>query len=518
MRSMLRCVSRGFSIQGSSGVGLVCVRDVGGPSHLLFRTSSLVHGNYGVTTVGTKDSRDKAHTTSSRAKTVTDSSSTIRTLFHGTNVIQYCSQNRLAAINYVFALPRLGKGGFTVIARTNKPKIVLASTLSGNKLGMPGLRNPITRRLGDGLFPKTSMNGPVSVLTAKAPRRLDVTVSCYRRGFRGVSTVLTVFNAPKLIAVFRACRMLRRGVLAYGGPLFAILPSIHATNRRITFFLRGNRIGFTSRIVLKATLSHVVGTPGPTIPRVRLFNMSMPHVHEVVSSVPRGNCVRPRCIRTLLRSTNVPMIRRFMSNGGSRMLTFTQHYKFPIITGIIKPIRGSSMKKIMLGVGNRRRLTFRFSHVVRVPRTHTVVIRPVLGKARLFVKTGCRRGFKRIILYKLNNVFIRILGSISSNLTPLSCRRTCSVVRSLETCGVVRKAHKRGKMGRSGFTRVVMHLSALLHFTARVGRVSVGPLLTARGRIITISTHVHVRGWALLSRWGEEVSSTMLRLLLHLLG
>lgn len=473
------------------------MRDVNSPSHLLFRTSSLVGGNYGVTTVGTNDDRDNDQTTDSRAKTVTDDSSTMRTLFHGTNVIHYCSHRRLAAMNYVFALPRLGKGGFTVVARTNNPKIVLASTLDGNKLGIPGLRKPITRRLGNGLFPNTTIKGPVSVLTANAPRRLHLYLRCYRRGFSGVSTMVTVFNAPKLIAVFRVCSILRRGVLRYGGPVFPVLPSVGATKTRITTFLTGNRIGFTSRIALNATLSQVVGTPQPTGGRVRLFKISIPHVHQVVSSVPTSNCVTPRCIRTLLHSTNVPVIRRFISSGGRRILTFTHHAKFPIITGIIKPIRGSSINNIILGVGDRRRLTLRFSHVVRVPRTDTVVIRPVLGKARLFVNTGCRRGFKRIMLYNLNNVFIRILGSVSSNLTPLSCRRTCSVVRSLHTCGVVGNAHKRGKIGRSGFTRVVMQLSALLHFTARVGRVSVGPLLTARGRIVTISTHVQVRGWKL---------------------
>lgn len=494
IRSILKCVSRAFSPRGSSEVGLLCVRDVDSPSQLLFRTSSLVGGKYGVTTVGTKDSRDNDHTTSSRAKTVTDPSSTMRTLFHGTNVIHYCSHRRLAAMNYIFALPRLENGGFTVVARTNNPKIVLASTLDGNKLGIPQLRNRTTSRLGTKLFPNTTIKGPVSVLTANAPRRLHLYVSCYRRGFRGVSTVVTVFNAPKLIAVFRVCSMLRRGVRAYHGPVFPVLPSVGATKTRMTTFLTGKRIGFTSRIALNATLSHVMGTPQPTAGRVRLFNISIPHVHHVVSSVPTGKCVRPRCIRTLLRSTNVPVISRFISKGGRRIVTFTHHYKFPIITGIMKPIRGSSMNNMILGVGKRRRLTLRFSEVVRVPRTCTVVMRPVLGNARLFVNTGCRRGFKRIILYKLKKVFIRMLGSISSNLTPLSCRRTCSVVRSLQTCGVVRNAHKRGKMGRSGFTRVVIHLSALLQFTARVGRVSVGPLLTARGRIVTISTHVEVRG------------------------
>lgn len=475
-------------------MGVLCVRRVGGPSGLLCRTSSLVHGNYRVTTVGTNDASINGHTTSSRAKTVTGSSSTIRTLFHGTNVIHYFDHRRLAAITDVFALGRIGNGGYTVVARTKNPTMVLTSTLRGKQLGIPGLSNPLTTRLGSGLCPKTTINGPVSVVNANAPRRLTATVSFYRGYFRSVSLVVIVFNDPNLMGLCSACRILRGGVRRYGGPVFPMLPSVMATNPRIGDFIGGNRIGFSSRIALNATLSHILGAPGPVDASVRLCNISIPRIHHVVSQLPNDNCLGPRRIHALLGTTRVPLMRRFASASHSRLITFTGEIGFPIMTGMINPVRGDSVKNITLGVQDRRRLVFRCRQVVHLPSIATIVMRPVLGKRRLFLKTGCRSQFNRIILYNLKNVFIRILGSISCNLSPLSCSRACSVVHSLHNCPVVGKAHNRQKISRRRCTSVVIHLSALLHFTSRVGRVSVGPLITARQKLFTMSTHVQVRG------------------------
>ncbi len=151
-----------------------------------------------MTTVGSNNSSTNDHTTSSRANTLTASSITMSTLFHGTNVIHYGGHRRLMGMYTMFVRPRLGNGGVTIVARTKNPTMVLASILSGGNLRIPRVDNPGTRRLLSGLFTNSSISGPVSFLTAKATRRLNRVVSTYRGSFSGVSTVTIVFNSPNL--------------------------------------------------------------------------------------------------------------------------------------------------------------------------------------------------------------------------------------------------------------------------------------------------------------------------------
>ncbi len=210
----------------------------------------------------------------------------------------------------------------------------------------------------------------------------------------------------------------------------------------------------------------------------------------------RGKCLSLSRVGTLLSTTNVSHGHGTRIHARRSTMHITGRVNFPLMVGMYNPMRGSSMNNIMLGVGSVRAIGTRFSHLVIVPRACTIRVYPVCGKARVFVNTDHRTGFKRRMLYNLKNVFVRMLGSMRTSLTPVSMPRTRSVVRHLHDCGVVRNIHNRRPIGRRLFTRTVSHVSTLIRTTPRVTRVSLGPLLKDTGHMITISTHVHVRGWA----------------------
>lgn len=463
--------------------------------------------------LGTKEDTGNKTVTTSRAKDLSNSSTSFGTILGGFKTVHISSLRRLVTASLVLTALGHCPGGtiFTSVGLSKNRAKVYTSMKDLGKVRCPSFTPRALTGLGRRLPSCTSPGGPLSVATD-----LSCSTSLCTR------TLHAIVSSPGVRVMLVNCALLLR----------ITSPTVRCVCRKVRGIMQRGNGGYGPVTVVPFTR----GAEGPRCRR-GLFGVKIPvlpppmctfgvlhRLTSFVSCASRKGALRlstktlingraitlsRRSDGVRLTSFNMSVPGRIVTGAIRRTTTFTRDTSYPLTVGMrsTSVLRGDSINNMGLGVhkgrttmGTCRRVVGGMANTEPSTGVGKVLVIPVLGpNIRVVVKMGGSPRFNPVVVMKVNNIFMRMFGSITLCPTPLYRRRTLSVLGSLGSCGLLGNCEKgTGYSVPTLYGAVTKVDECTGTGGSALGRLSVGPLfMCPRNRNMNItSTLVMGRmGW-----------------------
>ncbi|WP_321334166.1 acetate--CoA ligase family protein [uncultured Bacteroides sp.] len=492
VEDVLQYLDKTFNPEKDSRIKLIYIESIKDPDRLLLHASSLIRKGCRIAAIKAGSSESGSRAASSHTGAIASPDSAVEALFRKAGIVRCYSREELTTVGCVFTLPELRGKNFAIVTHAGGPGVMLTDALSKGGLNVPKLEGPMVDELKSKLLPGASVGNPIDVLATGTPQHLETAIDYCENSFENIDAVMAIFGTPGLVTMFDMYEVLHKKMLYCRKPIFPVLPSVYTAGKEVELFLQKGHVNFADEVTLGTALSRIMNVPKPASNKVELYGVDVPHIRQIIDSIPSDGYLEPHYVQALLRSAGIPVVEEFVSNNREAVLAFGRRCGFPVVVKVVGPIHKSDVGGVSLNVKSEQHLALEFDRMMNIVDAKAVMVQPMLKGTELFIGAKYEEKFGHVVLCGLGGIFVEVLKDVSSGLAPLSYEEAYSMIHSLRAYKIIQGTRGQKGVNEDKFAEIIVRLSTLLRFATEIKEMDLNPLLATEKDVVAVDARIRI--------------------------
>ncbi|MEN8118895.1 MAG: acetate--CoA ligase family protein [Bacteroidota bacterium] len=491
VEDILKYMDENFDPKTSPKVKLLYLENIDKPQMLLKHASSLIRKGCKIAAIKAGSSDEGSRAASSHTGALASSDVAVDALFKKAGIIRCYGRSQLISVASVFMQKEAKGKNFAIVTHAGGPAVMLTDALSKGGLKVPEIKNEYTKFLLDELFPGSSVSNPIDFLATGTAEQLQRIIEYVNKKFDEIDAIVVIFGTPGLFKVFDAYKVLDDKMKISLKPIYPVLPSGMVAKEEVAEFVSKGNVYFPDEVVLGDALTKVYNTPKPANTELNFSFVDEQKISQIINESANGY-LEPEKVQHLLDSVAIPRVKEGVFKSKEAAHRFMNEISYPVVMKVVGPVHKSDVGGVVLNVESDEELSITFDKLMDITDADAVLVQPMLRGLELFVGAKYEKGFGHIILVGLGGIFIEVLKDVSSGLAPLNENEALTMIRSLKSYKILQGIRGQKGADEKKLAKIMLRLSALLHFAPEIIELDLNPLLAEGEQIIAVDARIRV--------------------------
>ncbi|MBW7866948.1 MAG: acetate--CoA ligase family protein [Brumimicrobium sp.] len=471
-------------VEGKSPkVKLLYLEQVKNPFKFLKHATSLIQKGCQIAAIKSGFSEAGGRAASSHTGALATSDVVIRALFKKAGIVYCSSRDELIAVAGVLQTKELKGSNIAIITHAGGSAVMLTDALTSNGLSVPPLDPSKTKELLKKLHPGSSAANPIDFLATGTAEQLGEIIDFCEK-YEGIDGMCVVFGSSGLFNVKDVYEVLEAKMKTCKIPIYPVLPSVINAADEIKVFLAGGRVNFPDEVNLGKALSHVYTSKKYNFEKVKLPEMDIVAIREIVNAATDGY-LNTEMTKELLDAAGIESASQWTIYEETQLDVIADKLEFPVVMKVIGPIHKSDVDGVRLNIINQKQVHETFKDLMKIKGANAVLIQQMVEGEELYCGAVKHGDFGHVVLCGLGGVFLELLNDTSSALAPMSYEEVQAMVESLKGYPLIEGYRNKKGLNKEKFIDTVQRIGALVHIAPEISELDLNPL-KAKGKELSV--------------------------------
>jgi acetyltransferase len=491
VEEILEYLDNTFDEEKSSKVKILYIETIAKPEKLLKHASSLIRKGCRIAAIKAGSSEAGSRAASSHTGALANSDLAVDSLFHKAGIVRCHGREELMNVAAVFMHPRLDGKNIAIITHAGGPAVMLTDALSDGGLKVPSIEGEVADELLTHLYPGSSVSNPIDFLATGTAEQLGTIIDYVDNKMPEIDGMVVIFGTPGLTRIFDVYELLDVKMKSCKKPIFPVLPSTLTAKDEVDSFLAKGRINFPDEVNLGRALCNSFFTPFPAPEEADIPDVDIARIRSIIDYAQEGY-LKPNEIQALLDAVDIPRAGEAVVNTVEDAIAKAEKLGYPLVMKVVGPIHKSDVGGVVLNVKNKEQLSKEFERMIKIKDTTAILMQPMLSGAELFVGAKHEDKFGHMVLCGMGGIFIEVLKDISVAITPIEPNEAYRMIRSLKSYKIIQGVRGQQGINEDEFARVIIRLSALVHYAPEIIEMDLNPLLGNKDKVVAVDARIRI--------------------------
>jgi len=473
----------------SSPVKLLYIESITNPLKLLKHSRSLIKKGAHIAAIKSGYSDAGSRAASSHTGALASPDKAVTALFQKAGIIRCFSRNELATVASVLTYQRPKSKKIVIITHAGGPAVMLTDVLSANKIEIPEIKGEKADALLKKLYAGSSVSNPIDFLATGTAQQLGDIIDACENDFQ-VDAMVVIFGSPGLTSVFDVYDILGKKIKSCKKPIYPVLPSVVNVKEEIDLFQKNGGISFPDETIFGMALAKVLNN-NTNIEEAELPPVDNKLIRSVIDNNTDGY-LSPSEVQKLLDAAGINRAKEAVTSTVSEVQKMAKEIGYPIVMKVVGPIHKSDVGGVVLNVTDPETLVLEFNRMMKIPKTTSILLQPMLSGTQLFIGAKKEAKFGHLIMCGLGGIFVEAIQDINTELSPVSKREAETMIKTLKSYKLIEGT--RGQEGVNEFLFIdsIRRVSALCNAAPEIFEMDLNPLLGNSKQVIAVDARIRI--------------------------
>lgn len=473
----------------SSPVKLLYIESISNPQKLLKHSQSLIKKGAHIAAIKAGYSDAGSRAASSHTGALASPDIAVSALFQKAGIIRCYGRNELATVASVLTYPIPKGKKVAIITHAGGPAVMLTDVLSANNIEVPEIKGEKANQLLDKLFLGSSVSNPIDFLATGTAEQLGHIIDACENHF-DVDAMVVIFGSPGLTTVFDVYKVLEQKIKSCKKPIYPVLPSVVNVAEEIALFQKNGGISFPEETVFGMALTKVLNSHSK-IEEVELPPVDKKLIRSIIDNSTDGY-LAPTEVQKLLDAAGINRAKEAVATSVSDVQKKAKEIGFPLVMKVIGPVHKSDVGGVVLNVTDMETLVVEFNRMMKIPKTTSILLQPMLSGTQLFIGAKKEGNFGHLIMCGLGGIFVEAIKDINSALSPVSKKEATSMIKTLRGYKLIEGTRGQDGVNEFLFVDSIRRVSALCSVAPEIFEMDLNPLLGNPKQVIAVDARIRI--------------------------